>query len=248
MVDIDKNEATLSAAKKFPLHFSNFRRRLINCIGFILYAIAMIFVAVSAWAAIANVIRSGWNSDAAAWIQAAGSIAAIAGSTWIAQSEARRARRVRREQNEEAAWYVRFAIKQAQFESQIIAAELLNRNTPVETNDVREWRQRATTSIINLNAFLERTDHVHPSVTHALSNAKVLMDYLIEDLAILNQKIDHHKQPDRDLIGRIAAPHKALLEIIDLYDNRMRGVRKILDDENDTLPIKSWAPWNSDHP
>lgn len=224
------------------------KRKASDFLGIILYAIALTLVGLSGWAAISNVISSGWNSDAAAWIQAAGSIAAIAGSAWIAQSETRRARRLRREQNEEAAWYVRFSIKQAQFESQIIASELLNRSTPIKLSDVRDWRQRAATTAIGLNAFLGRIDHVHPSVTHVLSNAKVLADDLIENLNCLNNILENHGELDPEIIGRIVSAHVAFLELIDLYDNRMRGVRQALDDGDDILPVRKWAPWNTNLP
>lgn len=221
-------------------------RRFSDGLGFALYAIAVVLVGMAGWAAGVNVLQSGWNSDVAAWVQAAGSIAAIAGATWIAQSEARRARRVRREQNEEAAWHVRFAIKQAQFESHIIAAELVNRTTPIEESDVREWRQRAATSAIELNALVGRIDHVHPAVIHFVSNAKVLVDELVGDLEYLGRLLDKNKQPERIIITRIVAPHRALLELITHYDARMRGIKLALDEGDDALPIKTWAPWDPD--
>ena len=174
-------------------------RRTADFLGFSLFLVAMALVAVAGWAASANVAKSGWNSDAAAWVQAAGSIAAIAGAAWLAQSEARRTRKVRREHNEEAAWYVRFAVKQAQFESQIIASELVNRAFPVDKADVRQWRQRATTSAISLNALVGRTDHIHPSVTQVISNAKVLMDDLLGDLGELAAVVGDGSPPSDDL-------------------------------------------------
>lgn len=221
-------------------------RRVSEGLGVALYTIALILVVMAGWGAGINVLRSGWNSDAAAWVQAAGSIAAIVGATWIAQSETRRLRRARREHNEEAAWHVRFAIKQAQYDSHIIAAELVNRTSPIDEVDVREWRQRAVTSSIELNAFVSRIDHVHPAVTHVVSNAKVLIDELVNDLAYLNRILQEHKQPELVLINRIVAPHRALHELIELYDARMRGVKLALDEGDDALPIKTWAPWNLD--
>ncbi len=221
-------------------------RRTADFLGFSLFLVAMALVAVAGWAAGANVAKSGWNSDAAAWVQAAGSIAAIAGAAWLAQSEARRTRKVRREHNEEAAWYVRFAVKQAQFESQIIASELVNRAFPVDKADVREWRQRATTSATSLNALVGRTDHIHPSVTQVISNAKVLMDDLLGDLGELAAVVGDGSPPSDDLRGRIVAPHRAFLDLLDLYDARMRGIRLALDDGGDALPIRSWPAWNPD--
>jgi len=190
--------------------------------------------------------NKGWGADAAAWIQAAGSIAAIAGAAWLAQSETRRARASRREQNEEAAWHVRFMIVQAQFESHIIAAELVNRTEPITKFDAREWRQRAATCRTGLNALMGRTDHVHPSVTHVTANAKILIDDLMDDLTSLEALIASENQPDQYLIDRIVSPHIALIEVIEQYDGRMRGVRLALDEGGDMLPIRSWAAWDAD--
>jgi hypothetical protein len=216
-------------------------REAIDWLGLTFYVLAFVLVALSGWAAYANWAKSGWGSDAAAWIQAAGAIAAIAGASWLAQGEARRARRLRRKQNEEAAWYVRFAITQAQLESHIIASDLVNRTEPVGDDDVREWRQRATTAVLSLSALAERTDHVHPAVIHVTSNAKVLMDDLVEDLALLREAIHAGKAPDQRLIGRIIQPHTALLELIDVYDTRMQGVKVALDEGGDALPIEEWT-------
>lgn len=221
-------------------------RRATDFLGFSLFVVAIALVVIAGWAAAANVAEAGWNSDAAAWVQAAGSIAAIAGAAWLAQTEARRIRRMRREHNEEAAWSVRFAIRHAQIESQIIAAELVNRTTPVPEFDIREWRQRATTSAVSLNSLAGRTDHVHPSVTQAISNAKVLVDDLLGDLGELAVVVREGGQPSDDLKSRIVAPYQALLELLDIYDARMRGVRLALDDGNDALPIHLWAAWNPD--
>lgn len=159
-------------------------------VGLAFYVLALAPVAVTGWAAYANVAKSGWGSDAAAWAQASGSIAAIIGAAWLAQSESRNARRLHRERNEEAAWYVWFAIRQAQVGAHIVAHELVNRTAPVEKSDVREWRQRATTSAIGLSALVGRTDYIHPAVTQVTSNAKVLMDDLVTDLASLSTAVE----------------------------------------------------------
>lgn len=219
-------------------------RKLEDGFGSAFYVAALLLVAVSVWAAGASIVTYGWKSDAAAWVQAAGSIAAIVGATWLAQTEARRVRRVRREQNEEAAWYVRFAIVQAQLESHIIASEIVNRTKPIDEDDVLGWRQQAATSATSLTALSTRTDHIHPAVTQVLSNAKVLVDCLVGDLAQLAKLVAKGRKPKHELIGRIVAPHRALIELIDLYDARMRGVRAALDESSDALPVTVWASWN----
>ena len=239
-------EAATRTRSPFRRHFKQLLRNIGDGIGLAFYVLAVVLLAITSWAAIANVIDSGWSSDAAAWVQAAGSIAAIGGAAWLTRSEARRARKVRRAQSEEATWYVRFAIQNAQFESQIIAAELVNRTTPVDKSDVREWRQRAVTCATGLNALASRTDHIHPAVTHVTSNAKVLMDDLIIDIEMPRVLIEEENEPDEDIINRIVSPHRALLELLDLYDARMRGIRQALDKGGDTLPINDWETWRID--
>jgi hypothetical protein len=249
MSDPGDNRAGLSADKKTPLP-RNFLYRLWRSaghrLGIAFYLLALAVVAATGWAAYANVIKSGWGSDAAAWMQAAGSISAILGAAWLANSEARRARRLRRERHEEAAWYVRFTIVQAQFDSQIIAAELVNRSRSIDKADVREWRQRATTSATALSVLVNRTDQIHPAVTHVTANAKVLLDSLVVDLEELSKAVENDRKPDDALIGQIVAPHRVLLELIEMYDARMRGITLALDKGRDTLPIRDLVAWNVD--
>lgn len=223
-----------------------FWRTILNWLGISLYILALGFVILTAWAASMSVTQLGWGSEAAAWVQAGGSIAAIAGAAWLAQSEARRARKLRRERDEETAWYVRFAINQAQFESHIIAADLLNPTIPVDKESLRGWRQQATTSATSLNALVSRTDYIHPAVTQVVSNAKVLMDDLVKDLTIASNIVQRGEKLDADLIGQIVGPHSALLELVSLYDARMRGIKLALDESGDALPIKKWASWQNE--
>lgn len=220
-------------------------RRASDITGFVLFALAILLTGLAGWIAVKSAVSSGWSSDAAAWTQAAGSIAAIAGAAWLAQSEARRSRKLRRAHHEEAAWYVRFAVQQAQFESHIIAAELVNRTTPVTKADIRNWRQRAMTSALSLGALVSKIEHIHPAVTQVISNAKILIDDLVDDLKLAAIAVDSGGQPDDDLKGHLVGPHRALLDLLELYDARMRGVRDVLDDENDALPIRSWAGWKA---
>jgi len=241
----DKTGANIENRQARRRRLRQLRRRVGDRLGFAFYVAALALVLATGWAACANVVKSGWGADAAAWTQAAGSIAAIVGAAWLAQSESRRARRLHRERREEAAWYVRFAIRLAQFESHIVAHELVNRTTPVQKSDVREWRQRATTSAIGLNALVDRTDYIHPAVTQVTSNAKVLMDDLVTDLASLSSAVEEGRKLEDDLIGQIVAPHRALLDLIDLYDARMRGIKAALDEGDDALPIKEWSAWNT---
>lgn len=188
-------------------------------------AVTLSTITVTAVAAILNYNKSGWSSDVAAWAQAGGSILAIAGAAWLASHEARRARRARLRDGEEAAGYVRFAIVQAQFDSQIVANELVNRDQPVDVGDIRCWRQRVRTSATSLTALVARTDHLRPAVTQVTANAKVLIDDMLDDLAELRKAVAESKPTQHDLVADIASTHRALKELVELYDERMQSVR-----------------------
>lgn len=216
-----------------------------RAIGVGLYALAFVLILLTAWAAYRNVELSGWGSDAAAWIQATGSIAAIAGATWLAQTDSRRARRERRRQNVEAAWYARFVISQAQLESYIIASELVNRSSPVDSDDIRKWRSQTLTATMGLSALIARVDNIHPLVTQSIANAKMLMDELLLDLTTLSMELEQKREPSEPVIGRIVSPHRALLAVLDQFDSRMRGVELALDEGGDALPIDRWNTWRS---
>lgn len=228
---------------KLMLRLIRLGRSSVSFLGMLFYAISAALVALAAWAAWMNVSKSGWTGDAAGWVQAAGSIAAIAGAAWLSQGEARRARRVRREQGEELAWYVRFSIKQAQYETQIIAHELVHGETPISRGDVRDWLQRAATCAMNLGFLAGRTDFIHPAISHTIANAKVLVDYVIEDLRELQKSVELDQPIDNRLKNRIVGPHLSLAELVQVFDNRMAGVLEALDRGGDALPQDGWAIW-----
>lgn len=222
-----------------------FGRTAAGVLGVVFYAASIALIALAAWAAWLNISKSGWTSDAAAWVQAAGSVAAIAGAAWLAQGEARRARKLRREQGEELAWCVRFAIMQAQQETHIIASELVYRDAPVARSDVREWLQRADTSAVSLGFLAGRTDYIHPAISHAIANAKVLVDYVIEDLKELQRSVELAETVDDRLKDRIVGAHISLTELLQVFDGRMAGVLAALDQGGDTLPRDRWARWRN---
>lgn len=228
---------------KLRLRLIRLGRSAVNFLGMLFYAISAVLIALAAWAAWINVSRSGWNADAAGWVQAAGSVAAIAGAAWLSQGETRRARRARREEGEELAWYVRFAIKQAQYETHIVAFELVHREGPISRSDVREWLQRVDTCAVSLGFLAGRTDYIHPAVSHAIANAKVLVDYLIEDLRELQKSVELEQPIDDKLKDRIVGPHISLTELVQVFDSRMAGVLEALDRGGDALPRDGWAIW-----
>lgn len=194
-------------------------------------------VAVTAFAAYTNVLQKGWGADAAAWAQAAGSIIAVAGAAWLARSEARHVRHWRREQGEEAAWGVRFVISQAQFDAQIIAAELTRPDCSLTPSCVRSWQQRSGNASLALQAMLTRVDHIHPAVVVAMCNARVLIDHLSSDLVKIEKVATDGKQPDEHLVADIVYAHINLATLIDHYDSRLRGIREALDRGSDMLPL-----------
>ena len=112
--------------------------------------VILALVAITARAAFLIIVSKGWNADAAAWVQAAGSIIAIGGAVWLSRDEARRARAERRQKSEEEAWGVRFVMAQAQYDAQIIAAELTKSERPLSRTDVEscysEQRMRPSRS------------------------------------------------------------------------------------------------------
>ena len=197
-------------------------------------------VGVTSLAAYINVSQRGWNADAAAWAQAAGSIIAIAGAAWLARSEVRQNKRWRREQGEEAAWGVRFVISQAQFDAQIVAAELTANDRKFDIFNIRSWRQRSANASLALQTMLARVDHIHPFVIVTTCNAKILVDGLSYDIEKLEQLILQGQVPDDQLVTDIVYAYVNLSELIDQYDARVRGVRKALDRGRDMLPINEW--------
>lgn len=226
-----------------PSRLRSFFIRIRRAEALFVIAIAAL-VAVTGAAAWANVAKSGWSSDAAAWAQAAGSILAIAGAAWLARSEARQARRFRREQGEEAAWAVRFVISQAQFDSQIVAAELTRNDGTISSDELRSWRQRAANSALALTTILTRADHIHAAVVLTACNAKVLVDSLETDLAKLDEIFMRDGEATDELIGDIVYAHLNLQALIEQYDARVRGIRLALDRGNDMLPIDERPEWS----
>lgn len=199
-------------------------------------------IAIASYAAYVNVVAKGWNGDAAGWAQAAGSITAIAGAVWLARAESRQARRWRRAQGEEAAWAVRFVIAQAQFDAQIVAAELAKLGTPYRATllEIQSWSQRSANVSLALQTMLTRADYIHPAVIITICNAKILIDQLSVDLATLQQAVRKRGLPNGQLVGDIVSAHINLNTLLSQYDGRMRGVREALDQGRDMLPIGNY--------
>lgn len=206
----------------------------------VVFGAMAVLLGVSGWAAYANVAKSGWTADAAGWAQAAGSIIAIAGAIWLSRSEARHARRSRRELAEETIWSVRFVIVQAQFDSHIIAAELTNEDEPYVAADIRSWRQRSDNASLALQTMLARTDYIHSSIVLMTCNAKILIDGLSTDLDSLTDALQRNEVPTQRIVGDIVFAHANLANLLELYDARVEGIRQALDRGGDQLPLDEW--------
>lgn len=59
----------------------------------VFFAMSFALVAFAACVAIVIIAREGFGTNGAAWIQAGGSVAAIAGAVWLFRSETTRRRR-----------------------------------------------------------------------------------------------------------------------------------------------------------
>lgn len=231
----NSKEQPKASRHKFGLAES-FRRAVTFRADELVFALVVLVLAsVSGFAAYSNILRAGWGSDAAAWAQAGGSIIAVAGAAWISRNETRRARRWRREQGEEAAWGVRFVIAQAQFDAQIVAAELTNH--PFGTSEVLSWRQRSANASLALQTMLTRADHIHPAVVLSACNAKILVDQLSRDLEALEACAEHDKTASDDLISSVVSAHRNLISLIDQFDARISVIRDALDRGYDMLPL-----------
>ncbi|QCI68237.1 hypothetical protein [Phreatobacter stygius] len=194
-------------------------------------------VGFAGFAVFQNIQRAGWSADAAGWAQAAGSIIAVAGAAWLARGEVRRARRWRREQGEEAAWGVRYVIMQAQYEAQIVAAELTRPNASPDMLSLRSWHQRVANASLGLQMMLSRVDHIHPAIVLSTCNAKVLVDGLASDLTLLEQCMGRGEVATKGLLDDIVYAHVNLATLLQQFDERYRGIREALDRGGDMLPL-----------
>jgi hypothetical protein len=223
----EPNQVKIKRRRNFLKNLKNIRSEIGDYFGVAFYLVASALVATSIWGACYSIAKSGWDAHAAAWIQAAGSIAAIIGAAWLAQAEVRRAKGARLRHFDDTARYVKFVIVQAQFESHGIAHEFVA-TTFLTPNDVAGWRQRAATAAIGLETLVNRSDYGHASIAHMIANAKVLTDGLVVSLTDLADVVAESAQPSDALRERVISPHRALLELLQLFDTRLGLIRETL--------------------
>lgn len=206
-------------------------------------AVSAALAALSACAAIFIIVQKGLDADGAAWIQAAGSIAAITGAVWLWRSESIQRRRERRAIGEEVAWSVRFALTNAQLEAWTIAAELVDEHLLEKNNPGRHWLLRTENTRNVLRIFSERTDHIHPAVNHVASNGMLLLKQMDGDIALALEYVSRGERPSINAATDIAWYEAHFEELIQLLDARMRSVLKALDENDDSLPARSLGAW-----
>jgi len=200
-------------------------------------------VALAAVVAAVIISREGFGTNGAAWAQAGGSIAAIAGAVWLFRGETVRRRRERRALGEEVAWAVRFALTNAQFEARTIAAELFDKHAAKEESPRRHWQLRIENCRNVLDVFAKRTDHIHPILNHIASNGVLLLREMDFETGQALHFIERGERPSIDIAGDIARYESHFEQLIQLLDARMRGVMKSLDENGDVFPTSRIQVW-----
>lgn len=190
-----------------------------------------------------SLLSSGLGADAASWAQAAGSIAAIAGAVWISRLEAGHERVLRRREREEVAWAVRFAIVAARNEAYTVAHELVDPTKSTASDNGRHWRTRCRNMRLLLQAYANRTDHIHPAIVQDANNAVLLAEELEADVQRASTYMAQGRLPPLKIAEDIAWYEVQFGVLIQRIDDRMAGVREALDRGDDMLPRHEFH-WN----
>jgi hypothetical protein len=190
-----------------------------------------------------SLAASGLGSEAAAWAQAAGTIAAIAGAAWISRVESGRERRQRRFEREEAAWGVRFAIVAARNEAYTIAHELVDPAKAQASECGRHWRTRCRNVRLLLQSYAGRSDHIHPAIVQDANNAVLIAEEMEADVERAAEAVAMGKLPPLKVAEDIAWYEIQFGTLIQRIDDRMAGVREALDRGGDMLPRREFQ-WN----
>jgi hypothetical protein len=208
-----------------------------------LIVISVVLAGLSALAAIVSVLREGLGANAAAWIQAGGSIAAIAGAVWLSRSETMRRRHEIRIAGEQVAWGVRYAIRQAQVEAGIIASEFLTEDFQKDASRIRDWLLRTTNCQGVLRIYAERLDHLHPALNFLANNAILLLRQLEEDIRSASGPEYKGKRPSVEVSKKIANYQGFFGQLLEELDARMRGVLKELEESPNLSPASRIELW-----
>lgn len=207
------------------------------------FAMSLVLVACAASVATVIIVREGFGTNGAAWVQAGGSIAALAGAVWLFRSDSTRRRRERRAAGEEVAWAVRFALTNAQLEARTIAFELIDEQLLEKENPKRHWLLRSENCRNVLKVYAERTDHLHPLLNHIASNGTLLLRQMDEDIEKASNSIERSERPTIEIATDIGRYGDHFEQLIQMLDARMRGIMQALDEGRDAFPLSHLEIW-----
>lgn len=208
----------------------------------ILIAISVLLAALSALAAGISIFREGIGANAAAWAQAVGSIAAIAGAVWLFRSDISRRQHEQRAAGEQLAWAVRYAIHQAQIEAGIIAAEVLTIDIRKDKKRIRDWLLRTENCRGVLAVYVEHLNHIHPAINFHANNAILLLCQLEDEIKNISSS-KHRTRPSVELSKRISEFPGFFSQLREDLDARMRGVLNEMDENPNFLRTKLVSDW-----
>jgi hypothetical protein len=190
---------------------------------------------------VVSLARHGFGTEAAAWAQGAGTVAAILSAAWLADAESRRQRRQRRREREESAWSVQFAIRAARNEAATISEEMFNPARTASADDGRHWKTRCRNARLLLASYAGRSDHIHPAIVQDANNAVLLIEQLEVDLEAALADLARGGLVSIPVAENLAWYEIQLNELVQRIDDRMAGVREALDRGGDMLPIHEFS-------
>ena len=200
-------------------------------------------VLLCCWAAFYTVVAKGLVGETAAWLQAAGSTAAIGGAIWLSDIERRRNRHQRREEREEVAWSLRFAVSLARTEANIITQELCDEDQDLGKDDIRHWLLRCRNARQLIQHYTSNPNHLHPAFAQAGCNGLLLCDAMEADIEALAPVLRGGRRPTPSQISRVASYQANFELLVDQIDERMDAVSSALDRSGDILPIRMKGGW-----
>lgn len=182
----------------------------------------------------------GFGADAAAWVQAGGSIAAIAGAAWVAAAEGRRQRRQRRLEREEVAWGVRFALKLAVIEASTIAHELIDPALREASKEGRHWQTRCRNAKFLLQSYANRPDHIHPAIAQEAYNGVLIAEDMESAVLAASESLSAGALPSLSVAEDIRYYEVSFARLLDRVDTWLRDIARELDSSSDILPVRRW--------
>lgn len=185
--------------------------------------------------------RNGFDTEAAAWAQGAGTVAAILSAVWLSNAESRRQRRQRRLEREEIAWSVQYAIRAARNEAVTISQEMFDPARTHSTDDGRHWKTRCRNVRLLLASYAGRNDHIHPAIVQDANNAILLIEQLEVDLDAALADLAKGGLVSIPVAENLAWYEIQLNELVRRIDDQMVGVREALDRGDDMLPIHEFS-------